>query len=182
MSELGNINKSYGKPINISVANTYSTTVLNSKALPTNMIIISSPINNDGNDIGTYCLIATDNNGTGVRLSYTIQPGNGLNVDSMNGDIIKLASGVFGYKMSDTSIGWPYMLTGWTSDAWYAVTCTLESNVVRLHQEVFGDSDYVASDEVKDMSSRIVSKTGKTEANGEESNNFNHVEQDLEQE
>ncbi len=99
-----------------------------------------------------------------------------------SGDIIKLASGVFGYKMSDTSIGWPYMLTGWTSDAWYAVPCTLESNVVRLHQEVFGDSDYVASDEVKDMSSRIVSKTGKTEANGEESNNFNHVEQDLEQE
>lgn len=90
MSELGNINKSFGKPINISVANTYSATVLNSKALPANMIVISSPTDEDGNDIGTYCLIATDNNGTGVRLSYTIQPGNGLNIDNTNTDILKL--------------------------------------------------------------------------------------------
>ena len=90
MSELGNINKSFGKQINISVANTYSTTVLNSSILPTNTIVISSPIDIDGNDIGTYCLLATDNNGACVRLSYTIQPGNGLNVDKLDGDTIGL--------------------------------------------------------------------------------------------
>lgn len=90
MSELGNINKSLGKQVNISVANTYSENVLNSKVLPTNTLIISSPIDNNGNDIGTYCLLVTDNNGTGVRLSYTIQPGNGLNIENENTDVLKL--------------------------------------------------------------------------------------------
>ena len=79
-----------GKPINISVANTYSSIVLSNKALPANMIIVSSPTDSNGNDIGTYCLIATDNNGNGVRLSYTIQPGNGLNINNMNSDVIEL--------------------------------------------------------------------------------------------
>ena len=83
--------------------------------------------------------------------------------------------------MSDTNVGWPYTIGGWTSDAWYGVPCTLESNVVRLHQEVYGDEDYEASDTVKDMSERIIRKTGLTEANGEDSNEFSHVEQDLDE-
>lgn len=90
MSELGNVNKSFGKQINISVANTYSNNVLNSAVLPKNTLIISSPVDANNNDIGTYCLLITDNNGKAVRLSYTLQTGNGLNVDNLNEDIIKL--------------------------------------------------------------------------------------------
>ncbi len=97
-------------------------------------------------------------------------------------DVFGLATGVFNYKMSDTNVGWPYTIAGWTGEAWYGVPCTLESNVVKLHQEVYNDPEYEASDEVKDMSERIIRKTGLTEASGEESNEFSHVEQDLEEE
>ena len=97
-------------------------------------------------------------------------------------DVFGLATGVFNYKMSDTNVGWPYTIAGWTGEAWYGVPCTLESNVVKLHQEVYNDPEYEASDEVKDMSSRIIKKTGLTEASGEESNEFVHVEQDLDEE
>lgn len=91
MSELGNISKSFGKQINISIANTYSVNVLNSNILPANNLIVSAPVDGDGNDIGTYCLLITDNNGSCVRLTYTLQPGNGLNIDTFNTDVIKLA-------------------------------------------------------------------------------------------
>lgn len=94
MSKLGNIQESYGKPIIIAVANTNSSTVLGSTALPKNALIISSPLTEDsqGNvyDLGTYNMIMTDNYGNPVRLTYTIQQGNGLNVDSSNTDIIRL--------------------------------------------------------------------------------------------
>lgn len=60
----------------------------------------------------------------------------------------------------DTSIGWPYEVKGITLDRWYGVPVTLESNVVKLHQEVFGETDYEASQTVKDISQSIVKKTG----------------------
>lgn len=94
MSKLGNIQESYGKPITIAVANTYSSTVLASTALPKNALIITAPITVDqqGNvyDFGTYNMIMTDNIGNSVRLTYTIQQGNGLNIDAVNNDILKL--------------------------------------------------------------------------------------------
>ena len=37
---------------------------------------------------------------------------------------------------------------------------TLESNVKRLHQEAFGESEYTPSDKVKEISNSIVQKTG----------------------
>ena len=46
--------------------------------------------------------------------------------------------------------------------AWYGVPVTLESNVVELHQKLFGQEDYTASDRVKDISQRIINKTGYT--------------------
>lgn len=90
MSKLGNIKDSYGKQINIAVANTIGENVLASTILPKNNIIISAPVDDAANDIGTYAIFVTDNNGTPIRLSYTIQPGNGLNIDN-NEDIIKLS-------------------------------------------------------------------------------------------
>lgn len=87
MSKLGNIYNSYGNQFSISIANTYSYNVLNGSNLPNNTIIISSNINDKLEDTGTYSLIVTDYEGTPIRLSYTIQQGNGL---SVNDDILYL--------------------------------------------------------------------------------------------
>ena len=90
MSRLGNIKETYGKQIGISIANTNGENVLASQLLPKNNIIIASPVTDDANDIGTYVMLVTDNDGTPVRLTYVIEPGNGLNIDTNNTDIIKL--------------------------------------------------------------------------------------------
>ena len=58
------------------------------------------------------------------------------------------------------SIGWPYETRGITLNLWYGIPVTLESNVVRLHQEVFNEPSYIASDTVKEISNRIIKKTG----------------------
>lgn len=60
----------------------------------------------------------------------------------------------------NTSIGWPYEVKGITLDRWYGVPVTLESNVVKLHKEVFGETDYEATQTVKDISQSIINKTG----------------------
>ncbi len=59
----------------------------------------------------------------------------------------------------NTSIGWPYEVRGITIDRWYGVPVTLESNVIKLHQEVFGEADYEPSDTVKEISKSIINKT-----------------------
>lgn len=78
MSNLGYIKNSYGKSINIAVANTYSYNVLSSGNLPDNTIILSSPINENNEDTGTYSVLITDYKGQPVRLTYTLQEGNGM--------------------------------------------------------------------------------------------------------
>ena len=74
-------------------------------------------------------------------------------------DIFSLMPSATSFKITD-SIGWPYETKGITLDRWYGVPITLESNVTRLHQEVFGESDYTPSDTVKQISNSIVQKTG----------------------
>ena len=71
-----------------------------------------------------------------------------------------LKVGKFSIKQS---IGWPYTTKGITIDRWYGVPVTLETNVIRLHQEVFDEQDYKPSDVVMDMNNRIKIKTGYTE-------------------
>ena len=58
------------------------------------------------------------------------------------------------------SMGWPYDTKGKIMDRWYGIPITLESNVEKLHKEFFDDSNYVVNDKVKDISKRIVNKTG----------------------
>ena len=74
-------------------------------------------------------------------------------------DIFSLMPSATSFKITD-SIGWPYETKGITLDRWYGVPITLESNVTRLHQEVFGESDYTPSDTVKQISNSIAQKTG----------------------
>ena len=77
------------------------------------------------------------------------------------GDIFSLLPSVAGMKVTE-SIGWPYETKGITLDRWYGVPVTLESNVKRLHQEAFGEPDYMPSDKVKQVSNQIIQKTGYT--------------------
>lgn len=59
------------------------------------------------------------------------------------------------------SIGWPYETTGKTIDGiWYGIPRNLESSVEKLHEELFNEQDYKATQTVKDISSTIISKTG----------------------
>ena len=74
-------------------------------------------------------------------------------------DIFSLIPSAMGANITD-SIGWPYETKGITLDRWYGVPVTLESNVTRLHQEVFGENNYVPSDTVKQISQDIIDKTG----------------------
>ena len=74
-------------------------------------------------------------------------------------EIISLLPQIFSYNVTD-SIGWPYEVRGITLDRWYGVPVTLEENVQKLHTDVFGETDYTVSDTVKNISNRIINKTG----------------------
>lgn len=58
------------------------------------------------------------------------------------------------------NIGWPYYTKGITLDRWYGIPTTLELNVKKLHQDVFGDTDYEPSNTVQQISKQIEQKTG----------------------
>ena len=74
-------------------------------------------------------------------------------------EIFSLMPSATSFKITD-SIGWPYETQGITLDRWYGIPITLESNVTRLHQEVFGENNYTPSETVKTISNNIVTKTG----------------------
>lgn len=76
-------------------------------------------------------------------------------------DIISLVPDVTKYNITK-SIGWPYETKGITLDRWYGIPVTLESNVKQLHQEAFGEEDYIPSQTVKSISQSIINKTGYT--------------------
>ncbi len=87
----------------------------------------------------------------------TILPKVYTNVTSS--EIFSMMPSIANYKITD-SIGWPYNTKGITMDRWYGIPITLESNVTQLHKEAFGETDYVPSDTIKDISNKIIEKTG----------------------
>ena len=74
-------------------------------------------------------------------------------------DILALAPSIMNVKITE-SIGWPYKTKGITLDRWYGVPITLEENVKRLHQEAFGEENYEPTNTVKEISNKIINKTG----------------------
>jgi LCP family protein required for cell wall assembly len=85
-------------------------------------------------------------------------------------DVIALAPVITKINIT-TSTGWPYTVAGATiGGVWYGVPTTLESNVVKLHKEVFGEEDYVLPDKIKSISQEVINKSGKTEGSGAETN------------
>lgn len=59
------------------------------------------------------------------------------------------------------SDGWPYETRGATiNGVWYGPPVTLESNVSKLHENLFGATEYVPTDRVQEISDKIINKTG----------------------
>lgn len=73
-------------------------------------------------------------------------------------EIISILPQLMTYNIVE-STGWPYEIKGITLDRWYGVPVTLESNVTKLHQELFNEENYSPSDVVKDISNQIIQKT-----------------------
>lgn len=94
------------------------------------------------------------------KLADTILPRISKNIE--NNDIIALIPSVMSFDVTE-SLGWPYDVKGISTTAWYGVPVTLESNVIRLHKELFGQEDYKVSETVKEMNAAIIKKTGYTE-------------------
>ena len=73
-------------------------------------------------------------------------------------EILSYASKINQFKVKE-NFGWPYETRGITLNAWYGVPVTLESNVKKLHEDLFTD-DYEVSQTVKEISEKIINKTG----------------------
>lgn len=93
-------------------------------------------------------------------FANTILPRISTNITS--GEILGLIPSLATINVSDSQ-GWPYEVRGITLSAWYGVPVTLESNVIQLHEELFGQENYQVSDTVKEMSEAIINKTGYSE-------------------
>ena len=94
------------------------------------------------------------------KLADEILPRVSKHID--NNDIIALIPSALSFDITE-SLGWPYNVKGITTTAWYGVPVTLESNVIKLHKELFGQEDYKVSETVKEMNDAIIKKTGYTE-------------------
>ena len=82
-----------------------------------------------------------------------------VNTNITTNDIISLLPNIAKYKI-ETSMGWPYKTTEVKWGNYYGIPVTLESNVVQLHKEAFGEPNYVVSDTVKNISEQIIEKSG----------------------
>ena len=75
-------------------------------------------------------------------------------------EIVSLIPQITQYKVNE-SIGWPYVTRGiMLNGVWYGPPITLKSNVIRLHEELFGEEDYEPSEKVNEISQKIVNRTG----------------------
>lgn len=73
-------------------------------------------------------------------------------------DILALAMRLPQYNIVGTT-GWPYNVsTGYIGQTSYVFPANLADNVVKLHQEFFGQMDYVLSDTVSSISAAIVQR------------------------
>ena len=91
------------------------------------------------------------------KLADTVLPRISTNIST--GEILSLVPSIASFNVKE-SLGWPYETKGITLDRWYGVPVTLESNVEKLHKEIFNQADYKVSDKVKDISNKIINKTG----------------------
>lgn len=60
-----------------------------------------------------------------------------------------------------SSFGWPYTTTGvWMRGDFYGPATTLESNVKKLHEEIYRQENYDVPENIKEISNNIIEETG----------------------
>ena len=93
------------------------------------------------------------------KLANKLLPEIYTNIDP--NEIISMIPQIATYTVSN-SMGWPYEVKGATiKKVWYGVPVTLESNVKKLHEEVYSkQTDYEVSSKVKEISNQIIKKSG----------------------
>ena len=75
MSQVGYVNNMYGNTLNFVTTNADGVTVLKldgENVLTRNALIITSPTDENNNDLGTPSIIVTDTDGSPLRISYTM--------------------------------------------------------------------------------------------------------------
>lgn len=82
-----------------------------------------------------------------------------ISTNLSSNEIISMIPSVPFYSIKDSE-GWPYDVRGISTDAWYGVPVTLESNVKELHAELFGNDDYTPTETVQEISDDIINDTG----------------------
>lgn len=94
---------------------------------------------------------------TGIINEMTDYIGTSLSAS----EIIGLAAGMQDYELVDTQ-GWPFRLTTGTTPggASVVIPTDLETNVILLHEYLFGTDGYEPSDVVSTLSQRISADTG----------------------
>lgn len=92
------------------------------------------------------------------KLADTLLPKIYTNISV--GEIFSLLPQMASYTIVNSE-GWPQNSKGATiGGVWYGVPVTLESKVKELHESVYGQTDYEVSDTVKQISEKIIKKTG----------------------
>lgn len=82
-----------------------------------------------------------------------------ISTNLSSNEIISMIPSVPFYTIKDSE-GWPYDVRGISTDAWYGVPVTLESNVKELHAELFGNDDYTPTETVQEINDDIINDTG----------------------
>ncbi len=84
-----------------------------------------------------------------------------------NAELISLAADVFKYDLGDTT-GFPFEKVThiYQKEGDVVIPCDLATNVTKLHEFLFGASDYVPSETVQSNSNDIINKTGYHQGDG----------------
>ncbi len=90
-----------------------------------------------------------------------------MSTDMSQRELLSMATAILGYNI-DESQGFPFdrsdtILEGVVGGD-IVVPCTLESNVIKLHEIMFGDEDYTPSPQVQAYSEYIEERTGMDES------------------
>lgn len=93
------------------------------------------------------------------NLADTILPHVSTNISEK--EIMSMIPKIASFNVID-NFGWPYETKGITKDRWYGVPVDLESNVSKLHKDLFGVENYEPTETVKNISKDIIKSTGYT--------------------
>ena len=130
-----------------------STNVTIANGISSNLVSNNQDKNIIQNEISGFFYTQLNN------LANKILPEIYTNLDS--DEIISMIPQIATYSVSN-SIGWPYEVKGATiNKVWYGVPVTLDSNVKKLHEEIYSkQTDYKVSSKVKEISNQIIKKSG----------------------